>query len=317
MIAARRRTYAALPGWDRDDHAAARAAFFVTADLLGPDWAAAAADTGGEARAFFEKHFVPVEIGTPPALLTGYYEPELQGSLTATPRFAWPLYALPAEHAPGLVGPSRAAIELGGLLRGQELVWLDSPVEAFLAQVQGSARVRLEDGRLLRLGYAGRNGQPYRSIGQELIRRGEVSAEAMSAQTIRAWCAAHPGQAVELFWHNPSFVFFRLLDLPESSGPIGAMGRPVTPLRSLAVDSDHIPLGAPVWVETRTQSRLCIAQDSGSAMHGPQRGDLFCGSGAEAGEMAGRMKDAGRLVLLLPPALAERMAPGAGPGLVS
>lgn len=306
MRAARRLAFSRLAGWAEDDHAAALAVYALTVDGTGPDWPR---PKGGEARAFFERHFHPVLIGTPPALLTGYYEPEVAGADVPGGIFQHPLYALPPDLPPDLPWLSRAEIEAGNLLAGHELVWLDSPVEASLAQVQGSVRVRLADGRVRRFGYAGKNGQEYRSIGAELVRRGEVAAEEMSAGAIRDWCARHPDRVADLLRHNPSFVFFRALDLPEDSGPLGCMGRPVTAGRSLAVDPDHIPLGAPVWVEGGGSAALMIAQDTGSAITGAQRGDLFCGSGAEAGERAGKMRISGRLVTFLPAALAEGIAP--------
>jgi membrane-bound lytic murein transglycosylase A len=169
-----------------------------------------------------------------------------------------------------------------------------------MAQVQGSVRVRLPQGAVLRLGFAGKNGHPYRSIGQELVRRGEVTPERICAGAIRDWCAAHPGSVTELLRHNSSFVFFHALDLSPEAGPLGAMGRPVTPLRSLAVDPLHHPLGSPVWVSAPGIARLMVAQDIGSAIKGPQRGDIYCGSGDAAGEMAGPMQLSGELVTLLP-----------------
>lgn len=302
-MAARRLAFSALDGWAEDHHAAALAAYRVTVDLLDGRWPRPAS---GSAREFLEARFVPVLIGEPPALLTGYYEPEVPGALVPGGPFCHPLHARP-DLPPDEPWYSRAEIVAGDLLRGRELVWLSSAVEVFLAQVQGSVRVRLPDGRSRRFGFAGRNGHPYRSIGAELIRRREVPEDAMSAGAIRDWCAAHPERVVELLNHNPSYVFFRQTD--ESGGPPGTMGRPVTPGRSLAVDPDCIPLGAPVWVEAAGIRTLTVAQDIGSAIRGPQRGDLFCGTGAEAGARAGTMRLAGRLVMLLPHAIAEEVAP--------
>ncbi|MBC7143576.1 MAG: MltA domain-containing protein [Rhodobacteraceae bacterium] len=305
MRAARRLAFSRLAGWAEDDHAAALATYALTVDLLGPDWPR---PEGDDARAFFERHFRPVLIGTPPALLTGYYEPEVAGTEAPDDIFRHPLYAPPPDLPADRPWLSRAEIEAGNLLAGRELVWLDSPVEAFLAQVQGSVRVRLADGRVQRFGFAGKNGQEYRSIGAELVRRGEIAAAEMSAGAIRDWCARHPGRVADLLRHSPSFVFFRALDLPEGSGPLGCMGRPVTAGRSLAVDPDHVPLGAPVWVEGDASASLMIAQDTGSAIKGAGRGDLFCGSGAEAGERAGKMRILGRLVTFLPVSLAKGIA---------
>lgn len=306
MQAARRLAFSRLAGWAEDNHAAALAAYEVTADLLGPDWPR---PEGDDARASFERHFCPVLTGSPPALLTGYYEPEVAGADAPRGAFRHPLYALPDDLPSDRPWHSRAEIEAGNLLAGCELVWLDSAVEAFFAQVQGSVRVRLADGRVGRFGFAGRNGHDYRSIGAELIRRGEIDEAEMSAGAIRDWCERHPEAAPELLRLNPSFVFFRALDLPEGSGPLGCMGRPVTEGRSIAVDPEHIPLGAPVWVEARGADRLMIAQDKGSAIKGAQRGDIFCGSGFDAGERAGKMRISGRLVTFLPLTLAEGIPP--------
>lgn len=301
----------ALDGWAEDDHQAALAVFRSTCGALrDPLWvpvcklAADAADTPVAARQFFELLFRPVVVGDPPALFTGYYEPELQGSLTRTPRFAYPLYRKPPDLTDGQVFHARDAIDSGALRgRGLELVWLDDPVEVYFLQVQGSGRIVLPDGRVLRLGYAGKNGHPYRSIGQELIRRGASMAD-VSAQDIKAWVRANPGPGRDLLNSNPSYVFFRKLeDLPPTSGPIGSMGRPITGLRSVAIDPAFVPLGAPVWVEKEGQQplrRLMIAQDTGGAIKGAQRADIFYGTGFSAGEEAGRIKDGGRLIQLLP-----------------
>lgn len=284
----------ALAGWDRDDLAAAFAAFAATADRAMP--------IIGEARAFFEAGFHP---GAPmPGLLTGYYEPELPGARAPDARFRHPLYRAPANlGAAAAPWYSRAEIIAGDLLAGNELVWLDSPVEAFLAQVQGSVRVRFADGTCLRLGHGGLNGHPYRSIGQELVRLGAIAADAVSAQAIRDWCAANPDRVAALLDHNPSFAFFRILELPPEAGPLGSAGVGLTPWRSLAVDPAHLPLGTPVWVEGADgtgHGRLMIAQDTGSAIKGPGRADIFCGSGAAAGRIAGAMRSVGRLTPLWP-----------------
>ena len=300
-----------LDGWAADDHGEALRVFRNTCALLkDPQWAPVcklAADAGAspiEARQFFELLFRPVVVGTPPALFTGYYEPELNGSLTRTPRFAYPLYRKPPELTDGQVFHARAVIESGSLRgRGLELVWLDDPVEVYFLQVQGSGRIRLPDGRVVRVAYAGKNGHPYRSIGQELIRRGASMAD-VSAQDIKAWVRSNPGPGTALLNSNPSYVFFRKLDdLPPESGPIGAMGRPITGMRSAAIDPAHVPLGAPIWVEKEGREpmrRLMIAQDTGGAIKGAQRADIFYGTGFAAGEEAGKIKDGGRMVQLLP-----------------
>ncbi len=317
-------TFADLDRWAEDDHRAALDTFRVTCQQMRePDWTPLcnlAVDAGGSdlsARQFFELFFRPVVIGTPPALFTGYYEPELKGSLTRTPRYAYPLYRKPPELQDGAVWHPRSAIE-GGLLRGRglELVWLDDPVEVYFLQVQGSGRIRLPDGEVMRVGYGGKNGQPYRSIGQALLARGTHSMADVSAQDIKAWVRANPQAGRELLNSNPSFVFFRKLDdLPADLGPIGAMGRSITTLRSVAIDPDFTPLGAPVWIEKDGISpmrRLMIAQDTGGAIKGAQRADIFYGTGLDAGEAAGRIKDGGRMVVLLPIDRAYAMLPDGG-----
>jgi len=305
--------FAALDGWQADDLRPALSAFRVTCnDIDGPGWqpvcaaAARVPDTPEAARAFFEVLFRPVLIGTPPALFTGYYEPELPGSPVRTPRFAWPIYAKPPELTEGSVWHPRAEIEARGLLRGRglEIAWLDDPVEVFFLMVQGSGRIRMPDGSVLRVGYAAKNGQPYRSIGQELVRRGTHTLDQVSAQEIKAWVRQNPAAGAALLDHNPSYVFFRRLpSLSHDAGPIGAMGRSVTPWRTIAVDPAFVPLGAPVWVEADGATkvrRLMIAQDTGSAIKGAQRADIYTGSGQAAGEIAGTMKDGGRMLVLLP-----------------
>jgi membrane-bound lytic murein transglycosylase A len=301
-----------LDGWADDDHRPALAAFLTTCDAIdGPDWqslcaVAQDADTSREgARAFFELFFLPIQFGTPPALFTGYYEPELNGSPVRTQRFDTPLYRRPPELRDGQVFHSREAIE-GGALRGRglEIAWLDDPVEAYFLQIQGSGRIIMPDGAVLRLGYAGRNGHAYQSVGQEMVRRGLRTIDQVSAQDIKAYVRANPAAGAAMLNINPSYVFFRALDdLPASVGPIGAMGRPIAPLRSVAIDPVFTPLGAPVWIEKNGAAplhRLMIAQDTGGAIKGAQRADIFYGTGLAAGEEAGVVKDSGRMIVLLP-----------------
>jgi len=311
-LAAQVAEFAELDGWDTDDHAAALATFRDTCDLLtDPDWtpicrvAADIPEDAKTARSFFELFFKPVLIGSPPALFTGYYEPELQGSPVRTPRYAWPIYRRPPDLRDGRVYHDRATIESGVLRgRGLEIAWLDDPVEAFFLQIQGSGRIVMPDGSVVRVGYAGRNGHAYRSVGQEMVRRGTHTPDQVSAQAIRAWVARNPQAGAALLNVNPSYVFFRKLpDLPPEKGPIGAMGRSITTLRSIAVDPDFTPLGAPVWVEKEGAGafrRLMIAQDTGGAIKGAQRVDIFFGTGEAAGDAAGTVKDGGRMLVLLP-----------------
>lgn len=304
--------FESLDGWADDDHQAALSTFLATCDAIkGPDWqslCAVAKDStasAASARAFFELFFLPVQIGDPPALFTGYYEPELAGSPVRTPRFATPIYRRPPELVDGQVFHSRAVIE-GGALRGRglEIAWLDDPVEAFFLQIQGSGRIVMPDGTVLRVGYAGRNGHAYQSVGQEMVRQGLRTIDQVSAQDIKAYVRANPAAGAAMLNINPSYVFFRALEtLPADHGPIGAMGRSITPMRSIAVDPAFTLLGAPVWVEKDGASpirRLMIAQDTGGAIKGAQRADIYFGTGVDAGEVAGVTKDGGRMVVLLP-----------------
>lgn len=299
-----------LHGWKDDDHGVALEVFKVTCrDLDEFDWPAVCslASESQNARAFFETFFRAVLITDGgDALFTGYYEPEVLGSRARSDRFRFPLYRQPedlTEDAPWL---TREEIETTGVLqdKGLEIVWLEDPVEKFFMQIQGSGRVILEEGGSIRVGYGGKNGHPYRSVGLELVRRGVFAEHEVSAQNIRQWVRRNPESGLELLRHNPSYVFFReVSQVPSHKGPLGAMNRSVTDGRSLAVDPDYIPLGAPVWVEKDGRlpiRRLMIAQDTGSAIKGAQRADIFFGTGDAAGEQAGSVKDGGRMVALLP-----------------
>ena len=313
--------FEALDGWPEDNHRAALTAFLETCDKLdAPDWqpicrlAADAGASDASAKAFFELMFKPVLIGDPPALFTGYYEPELDGSSIRTPRFAYPIYARPPELQDGQVYYDRAAIESGALRgRGLEIAWLDDPVEAFFLQIQGSGRIRMTDGRVIRVGYAGRNGHAYRSVGKEMIARGMRTPDQVSAQDIRHYVRGNPTAGNALLNTNPSYVFFRKIgDLPADKGPIGAMGRSITAMRSVAIDPSFTPLGVPVWIEKTGDSpirSLMVAQDTGGAIKGAQRADIFYGTGAAAGDAAGTIKDGGRMILLLPIDRAYAMLP--------
>ena len=304
--------FEALAGWAADDHLAALQTFRATCDLIKrPDWqplcrvAQVVDDNPAAARQFFELLFKPTLIGTPPALFTGYYEPVLDGSLTRTQRFAYPIYRRPPELRDGTVWYDRATIESGILHgRGLEIAWLDDPVEVFFLHIQGSGRIRLTNGTTIRVGYAGRNGFAYASVGLELVRRGIFNRSQVSAETIRTYVRANPSSGMALLNFNPSYVFFRkLANLDAAKGPIGAMGRSITTLRSVAVDPDFVPLGAPVWVEKSGDApmhRLMIAQDTGGAIKGAQRADIFFGTGRDAGHAAGTIKDGGRMLQLLP-----------------
>lgn len=266
------------------------------------DWPRLAA---GENPAAFLSRFRPhVPADGTDALFTGYYEPVIPARLQAGDGFSHPLYRLPADPR-----HSHAAITAGALGgQGLEIAYLRDHVDAFFLQVQGSGRLDLGDGTSLRLGYAGKNGFPYRSLGKAMIARGLIAAEDMSADAIRAWLAAHPDQAADLLHVNESFVYFReIAGLDPQDGPIGTAGVPLTALLSLAVDPAHIPLGALVLLETAIDGqpvqRLMVAQDTGGVIKGAQRADIFCGTGDAAGRLAGAQQATGRMTVLLPEGL--------------
>jgi membrane-bound lytic murein transglycosylase A len=287
-------------------------------------------------RAFFEARFRPWRVTNPDesieGLITGYYEPLLKGSREPDKRFAHALYGVPDDLLVVDLGglyPELKNFRLRGRLDGRKVVpywsraeltpqapalagkalfWVADPIELFFLQVQGSGRVELPDGRRVRVGYAEQNGHPYRSIGRWLIEQGELKLEEASMQGIQAWARANPQRLNELLNANPSFVFFR--ELPDvGAGPVGALGVPLSAGRSIAVDPRVIPLGAPVFLSTtqpageRPLERLVMAQDTGGAIKGAVRADLFWGFGAEAGAQAGRMRQKGRMWVLLPAAL--------------
>jgi membrane-bound lytic murein transglycosylase A len=283
------------------------------------------------ARAFFERRFTPylaANNGQPEGLFTGYYVPELKGSRTKTARFRVPIYRVPDDLVTADLGlfkeelkgqriagkvekgklkpyDSRAEIVRGALAgKGLEILYVDDPVDAFFLHIQGSGRVVLEEGGAITIGYAGANGRPYVAIGRALAQNGAMDKDSVTMQSIRAWLAAHPGEAEKTMEANPSYVFFR--ELP-GAGVVGAAGVELTPGRSLAVDRRFVPYGVPLWLQSQGAGpdaavlrRLMVAQDTGGAITGPVRGDVFWGFGHEAGERAGRMKDAGRYFLLLP-----------------
>ncbi len=239
--------------------------------------------------------------GDPNGLFTGYYESELHGSLTRQGPYQTPLYRRPPDLVDGVPYHDRASIVSGALNgRGLELLWLDDPVDAFFVQVQGSGRVQLPDGRVVRIGYDGKNGQPYVSIGRKLVERGDMKLEDVSLQSLRAWLNTHPDRLQSTLNLNPSYVFFRFMD--RDAPPTGAANVPLTPQRSLAVDNAYVGYHVPVWLETDTPAlhRLMVAQDTGGAIRGVVRGDVFWGHGPAAEQQAGTMRSAGRYVVLLP-----------------
>jgi membrane-bound lytic murein transglycosylase A len=353
-------TWSDIDGWTADDHAAAFVTFkasckpFLATNRVSDSRpiygalravckrAAAAGPLGADkdkdkARAFFEENFRPVRVaklGESTGLLTGYYEPIVDGSRFPNPEFHTPLYrrprdlvvagqkqaslAFPNRATVGRLNPQkqlepyydRGAIEAGAL-DGQklEIAWIKDPFEAMSIQIQGSARVKLEDGTMLRINYDSHNGYSYTAVGRILIERNLVPREEMSMERIRQWMAANPDQAPELRSTNRSFVFFRITGLSDEGEPPGAQGIPLTPGRSIAVDKVHV-YGTPFFIEADLPidsarpstkfRRLMVAQDTGSAILGPARADLYWGAGDEAGRIAGRIRHQGRFVMLLP-----------------
>ncbi|OTP74879.1 murein transglycosylase A [Caballeronia sordidicola] len=314
-----------VPGWQDDSLLGATAAMRQNCSRLAqqPTWrrACAAAQRLDDldmnaAREFFEAYFTPFQLantdGTLDGLVTGYYEPLLRGSRTRHGAYQYALYRWPYRFKTGTTLPSRAQLESSGALNGNELVWVDDPIEAFFLQVQGSGQVVMEDGTTMRVGFGGTNNQPYKSIGRELLDRRELTPAQATMQGIKAWAKANPARVDALLDVNPRFVFFR--EMPATStlaagvgtGPVGALGVPLTPERSIAVDPSAIPLGTPVFLQTTRplsnspMNRLVFAQDTGSAIKGGVRADYFWGLGDDAGDLAGRMKQGGRMWLLLP-----------------
>ena len=289
-------------------------------------------------RLFFETWFKLYQVsdGTNKhGLFTGYYEPRLRGSRKRSSKYNVALYRRPPDlisvglgrFRKGWLGQeisgqlsgvrlvpyaSRAAIDRGALKgRGLELLWVDNAIDAFFLHIQGSGRVVLDTGETVRVGFAGRNGQPYFAIGRDLVKKGIISKENISLQSIRAWLEKNPNQAVSLMQKNKSYIFFREVTVPQeqaqsNNGPLGAAGVSLTPGRSLAVDRKYFSMGTPMWIDTShplTQDplrRLMVAQDTGGAIVGPVRGDFFWGAGVQAREAAGRMKQTGQLYILLP-----------------
>lgn len=343
-------TYSALPGWAQDDLREAWPAFRASCEVLirKPEWKdvctlardVALADAR-IVRQFFESMLVPHQVvnadGTDQGLVTGYYEPLLRGARKRSGVFQTPLYRRPddllnvdlAGVYPELkslrlrgrmvankVVPywTRAELMQGDTLAGRELLWVDDPIDAFFLQVQGSGRVQLTDSQeTVRVSYADQNGHPYKSIGRYLVDRGEMTLEQASAQSIKAWYAAHPARQQELLNANPSYVFFREDKLADPNrGPKGSLGVPLTPQRSIAIDAQFLPLGAPIFLATTQPNseaplqRLMMAQDTGGAIRNAVRADFFWGFGTFAGEQAGKMKQRGMMWVLLPRSAAPR-----------
>ncbi|MDP3124268.1 MAG: murein transglycosylase A [Thiobacillus sp.] len=338
--------WTALAAWQNDTASEAWGAFLLGCSTLKKqsawqtvcnDAAALPPPDDATARAFFEQRFQPYqatqEDGSAEGLVTGYYEPLLKGDRVQTERARFPLYAPPDDLVTvdlaslypelknlrlrgRLVGnklvpyATRKEIEAaanGNGFKGKPIAWVEDPVDLFFLQIQGSGRIELPDGSHMRVGYADQNGHPYKSIGKLLVERNELKLEQASMQGIKDWGVRNPDKLAELLASNPSFVFFR--ELPNGlSGPLGALGIPLTGGRSIAVDPRFIPLGAPVFLATTQPNstlplnKLVMAQDTGGAIRGGVRADMFWGFGDAAGELAGRMKQRGRMWVLLPKA---------------
>jgi membrane-bound lytic murein transglycosylase A len=328
-----------LAGWKDDDHATAYAAFRkscgaiqhgtkamraarpVYGALFKVCQRAAAAGTldRDQARLFFEDNFKPVRLaasGQEQGFYTGYYEPSIDGSRVKTEEYNVPLYAAPShavkkKQSKVFAHFDRSKIEDGALAgKGLEICYVKNPVDAFFAQIQGSTRIKLDSGKVLRLNYIASNGQPYTPVGRFLVDRGIVSKEDISMDRIRDWMEANPDEGKELRRKNRSFVFFHETALGESDECIGAQGVPLTPLRSAAVDKSIHVYGTPIWVDADLPidsekpetpfRRLLIAQDTGSAIVGPARADIYFGHGDKVASIAGRIKQFGQFVMLVP-----------------
>ena len=332
-----------LPDWGRESLKASLEAFAkscpvlekqetwkavcATAQAMGPD----AQDR--EIALFFELNFDPWTVenadDSTTGLVTGYYEPLLHGSRTRSARFKYPIYGVPPDlltidlssvypdlknrRLRGRVEGNKVVpyLSRGDIdnpqqrLAGNEIAWVDDAVDVFFLHIQGSGQVELENGERLRVGYADQNGYPFRSLGRLLIERGEIPPERASMQGIKEWARRNPNKVQEFLNANPSYVFFRVLP-NQLSGPLGALGVPLTAERSIAVDQRVVPLGVPVYLATtwpntsEPLNRLMVAQDTGGAINGGVRADFFWGFGDAAGAQAGRMKQQGRMWVLLP-----------------
>jgi len=343
--------FGALPGWQQDDLRQAWPAFMQSCRVLAAraDWATpcAAARTvdaqdDSAIRSYFEAYFVPNMVRNPDGadvgLITGYYEAMLYGSRKRGGNYQTPLYRVPDDLLTidlGSVYPDLRGRRLRGRLQGKtvvpyssraeiaraplagkELLWVNDPVEAFFLEVQGSGRVQLDSGETVRVAYGDQNGHPYKAIGRWFVEQGIMTADQVSAQSIRAWLAANPERRQELFNVNPSYIFFREEKVTDPNvGPRGSLNVPLTPGRSVAIDRSILPLGAPIYLSTTFPKdgaplqRLVMAQDTGGAIRGAVRADFFYGFGPEAVENAGLMKQPGQLWVLLPkpaPAQAAR-----------
>jgi len=332
-----------LPGWEQDKQSEALVALRQNCTRLAKkdDWKTICQSLEQleepddlSARAFFETFFTPHvlrgEKGKQQGMITGYYEPLLNGSLTPDERYRYPLYRVPddlliielGDLFPSLKGKRVRGRVVGNKvipyyersdidgdnnpLQGQELIWVDDREQAFFLQIQGSGRIKLPDGSMIGAGYANQNGRAYHSIGKKLIESGAIKREDVSLFSINRWLKENPDKAQALLNENPSYVFFVLRENVDQ-GPTGSLNVPLTAERSLAIDPKFVKLGAPIWLDTtypgteqKSLQKLVIAQDTGGAIKGQLRADLFWGTGERAEQMAGNMKQPGKMYILLP-----------------
>lgn len=320
-----------LPGWQEDDLTAAWPAWKRSCEGLskrnpsGLNWKTACAaaanvniNSSDAIRLYFQSYMKVMEIrhqsgasaGSVHGLVTGYYEPYLNGSRKKGGAYQTPIHRYPdawRDKKPSAL-PTRAELLSGNQLKGQEIVWVDDPVAAAFLHVQGSGRIRMDDGKVIRIGFAGTNDQPFKSFAQWLLDRKEVTRATATMQGIQAWAEKNPKRVQEMLNANPRYVFFRELpaSYDASVGPIGSLGVPLTAERSIAIDTKALPLGAPIFLDTtyplskKPIQRLMMAQDTGSAIIGAVRADFYWGTGDEAGSYAGRMKQQGRMWVFLP-----------------
>jgi membrane-bound lytic murein transglycosylase A len=322
-------SWQAIPGWQEDELAQAWPAWLKSCEGLVKrnmrngevNWRQVCAQSANVSsrdsqaiRRYFENNFQAYEVrnnsGTDSGLITGYYEPVMNGSQVRTSTYSVPLYAYPAawRKSKPIPGPTRADLISSGMLKGSEIAWVQDPVAAAFMQIQGSGKIRLEDGRIMRLGFAGTNDQPFKSFAQWLLDRKEITRSEATMQGISQWAKRNPDRVNEMLNANPRFVFFKELpgNVDADLGPTGALGVPLTGERSIAIDLQAMPLGAPVFLATtrplsnQPLQKLVFAQDTGKAIVGGVRADYYWGSGDAAGEAAGRMKQNGRMWLLLP-----------------
>ena len=327
-------TFTHMPGWLEDDHCAALACYMRSVDLANAKLPKPAEDAlaglladRGKARQFFEENFVPFRILTEPGLLTSYFQPVLKGSRTPSPAFPIPVYRRPVDLTPlpfghaltanGLTAArdtqgrfepyfTRAEIEEGALAgRSLEILYLAGAIDAFIMHVQGSGLIQLADGTEARLTFDGKNGHPYTSVAKCLIERGHLAAKDADLEGMVSWLRAHSNPTT-LLHENKSYIFFKEMN-PAEPGPKGSLGVQLSAGRSLAADPHYHMLGRPLWVSApelvfagQPFRRLVVAQDTGSAIKGAQRGDIFAGTGVEAGRVAGQIRHKCEFIVMQP-----------------